>query len=106
MKEYAVHDFIFLTDLSFDYGLIDRTVYIERMVSLYEMTDVDPDFIKHIVPPYGQRFYDNLIENNQNGENDQSSYEGEFGVIMQIPVKLTTQCRFKLTMCCRFKLTT
>lgn len=83
MKDDAVNDFLFLTDLSFDYGLIDRATYIERMVSLYEMRGMEQDYIKHNIPPYGQRFYDYIIENSHEDDRDQNDYDGEFGSVIK-----------------------
>ena len=85
MKEKAANDFIFLTDLSYEYGLIDRVVYVERMASLYDLTDVEPEIIKHILPPYGQSAYNSLIENvdEQDFEN-QGEFEGPFGEIEEM----------------------
>jgi len=85
MNEKAANDFIFLTDLSYDYGLIDKTIYIERMVNLYELTDVDPEFIKDIIPTYGQSFYSFLVENYDRDDNENQDHyeEGSFGVTEQ-----------------------
>ena len=79
MKDDAVNDFLFLTDISLDYGLIDSATYIERMVSLYEMMDVEEGVIRHFIPPYGQRFYDYIVENGHGDDKNENNYNGEFG---------------------------
>lgn len=85
MKEKAANDFKFLTDLSYEYRLIDKVVYIERMASLYDLTDVETEIIKFILPPYGQSVYNSLLENvdEQNFEN-RGEFEGTFGSVEQI----------------------
>jgi hypothetical protein len=85
MKKKAENDFILLTDLSYKYGLIDKLVYIERMACLYDLTDIEPEIIKHILPPYGQSVYNSLVENvdEQNFEN-QGEFEEKFGAIEEI----------------------
>lgn len=50
MKEEAVNDFIFYSDISYQYGLIDIFTYQERMICLYDLLEVEPQIINSIFP--------------------------------------------------------
>ena len=81
MTEKSVNDFIFFSDLSLDYGLIDQIIYFERIATLYDLLDVDADVARDILPPVAHNHYNKLEENTQ-GENVESNLSGEdFGEI-------------------------
>ncbi len=82
MTERTINDYIFFSDLSFDYGLIDQIVYFERMATLYELLDADPDVVRNILPPVAQGHYNKLIENPEREDAGNNSLEGEFGEIV------------------------
>jgi len=62
MNEIANSTFIYLTEVSYDYGLITRKVLIQRIAKLYELNDFD-DFFPYTVKELEQIPETELSEN-------------------------------------------
>jgi hypothetical protein len=80
MNTEAVKDFVFFTNLSFDYGIIDLETYFLRRLSLYDLNDIP--FDKKIFPKYIlHEFY--RLEGEVSISTEGRNFEGRIGEIMQ-----------------------
>ncbi len=71
MNEVANSTFIYLTDVSYDYGLITRKIYHHRFANLYALNGLDPvDY--YLIDAHE---YDSSIDDNYNIENNNAFRE-------------------------------
>ena len=62
MNQKAINDFILFSEQSLYYGLIDNMIFLERMITLYNILDIESEIVYSEFPEYAHQHYKKLLE--------------------------------------------